>query len=53
MLFEHIQTLSIPRRQQSGVIQKMAVLLRPGGIVVATMGIRSIKALYEHDWIRI
>jgi ubiquinone/menaquinone biosynthesis C-methylase UbiE len=40
----------IPRRQQPGVIQKLAVLLRPGGIVVATMGIRSIKALFDHDW---
>lgn len=40
----------IPRRQQPGVIQKMVALLRPGGIIVATMGIRSIKALFEHDW---
>jgi ubiquinone/menaquinone biosynthesis C-methylase UbiE len=40
----------IPRRQQPGVIEKMEALLRPGGIILATMGIRSIKVLFEHDW---
>lgn len=40
----------VPRVQQPGLIQKMGVWLRPGGILIATMGIRSIKALYDHDW---
>jgi len=40
----------IPRRQQPSVIEKIGLLLRPGGIVVATMGTRSIKALIESDW---
>ena len=41
----------IPRRQQPSVIGKIGLLLRPGGIVVATMGTRSIKALIESDWL--
>ncbi len=40
----------VPRGQQPGVIQKMGEWLRPGGILIATMGIRSIKALYDYDW---
>jgi hypothetical protein len=41
----------VPRGEQPGLLAKIARWLRPGGLVVATLGARSTERGYEEDWL--
>ena len=41
----------IPREQQPRLLANIASWLRPGGLLVATMGIRASKGDVEEDWL--
>lgn len=43
--------IHVPREEQPELVQKMASWLRPGGLVVATMGVHSIESDFAEDWL--
>ena len=43
--------IHVPREEQPALLYKMASWLRPGGLLVATMGTRSVEAGFEEDWL--
>jgi SAM-dependent methyltransferase len=43
--------IHVPRQEQSKLLQAIASWLRPGGLLVTSMGIHSIKADYAEDFL--
>jgi SAM-dependent methyltransferase len=43
--------IHIPRQEQPALVQSIASWLRPGGLMVATMGANSIEAGFNDDWL--
>lgn len=43
--------IHLPREEHAGLLQRIASWLRPGGLLVATMGANSTEAGYEADWL--
>jgi cyclopropane fatty-acyl-phospholipid synthase-like methyltransferase len=43
--------IHLPREEHPGLLRRIARWLRPGGLLVATMGARSTEAGYEEDWL--
>jgi ubiquinone/menaquinone biosynthesis C-methylase UbiE len=43
--------IHVPCGEQLDLLRNMASWLRPGGLVVATMGARAIKTDFEQDWL--
>jgi SAM-dependent methyltransferase len=43
--------IHVPRQEQSKLLRDIALWLRPGGLLVATMGARSMKADYDEDFL--
>jgi SAM-dependent methyltransferase len=43
--------IHVPREEQPDLLQDIASWLRPGGLFVATMGVRSIKADFAEDYL--
>lgn len=43
--------IHLPRGEHAGLLRRIATWLRPGGLLVATMGARSTEVGYEHDWL--
>ncbi|HLZ71472.1 MAG TPA: class I SAM-dependent methyltransferase [Dehalococcoidia bacterium] len=43
--------IHLPREEHAGLLQRIASWLRPGGLLVATMGAHSTAAGYEDDWL--
>jgi SAM-dependent methyltransferase len=43
--------IHVPRQEQSKLLRDIASWLRPGGLLVATMGARSMKADYDEDFL--
>jgi len=43
--------IHVPRQEQSKLLRDIASRLRPGGLLVATMGARSMKADYDEDFL--
>ena len=45
--------IHVPRRAQPGLLDKIASWLRPGGLLVATMGARATEAGYDDEFFRV
>jgi SAM-dependent methyltransferase len=43
--------IHVPRHEQPTLVQSIASWLRPGGLLVATMGAHSVEAGFENDWL--
>ena len=43
--------IHLPREEHAGLLCRIATWLRPGGMLVATMGARSTEAGYDADWL--
>ena len=43
--------IHVPRAEHAGLLRRIAAWLRPGGILVATMGASSTEAGYDDDWL--
>ena len=43
--------IHVPRQEQAKLLRDIASWLRPGGLLVATMGTRSMKADYDEDFL--
>lgn len=43
--------IHVPRDEHAGLLRRIASWLRPGGLLVATMGAHSTEAGYEQDWL--
>jgi SAM-dependent methyltransferase len=43
--------IHLPRREQPGLLRKVATWLRPGGLLVASMGAGSVEAEVAGDWL--
>jgi 2-polyprenyl-3-methyl-5-hydroxy-6-metoxy-1,4-benzoquinol methylase len=43
--------IHVPRHEQPGLLQRITSWLRPGGLLVATMGATATKAGFEQDWL--
>jgi SAM-dependent methyltransferase len=43
--------IHLPRQEQPGLLQAIASWLRPGGLLVAALGTRSIEADFNVDWL--
>ena len=43
--------IHVPRDEHPGLLHKMATWLRPGGILLATFGTRSMKVDFEAGWL--
>jgi SAM-dependent methyltransferase len=43
--------IHVPREQHAGLLHDIATWLRPGGLLVATMGAGSTEAAVEPDWL--
>jgi len=41
----------VPREEHLALLQSIATWLRPGGLLVATMGATSLEAGYEQNWL--
>lgn len=43
--------IHVPRREHPRLLQALATWLRPGGLLVATMGASSVEAEFDEDWL--
>ncbi|HZQ34426.1 MAG TPA: class I SAM-dependent methyltransferase [Dehalococcoidia bacterium] len=43
--------IHLPRTEHAGLLRRIAAWLRPGGLLVATMGAHATEAGYEADWL--
>jgi len=43
--------IHLPRREHPRLLQALATWLRPGGLLVATMGASSVEAEFDEDWL--
>ena len=43
--------IHLPRQDQPALLRKVAAWLRPGGLLVATMGSQAVEAGLEEDWL--
>ena len=43
--------IHVPREEHRTLLQSIAAWLRPGGLLVATMGTTSLEAGYEQNWL--
>jgi SAM-dependent methyltransferase len=43
--------IHVPRAQQPALLGNIAAWLRPGGWLLATMGVHDVEAGYEEDWL--
>ena len=41
----------MPREEHAGLLRKVAAWLRPGGLLVATMGAGAVEGSVEADWL--
>ena len=42
--------IHVPRREHAALLQRIATWLRPGGLLVVTMGAKSAEADVQEDW---
>ena len=42
--------IHVPREEQSAVLQQVATWLRPGGLLIATMGTHDLPVDYDENW---
>jgi SAM-dependent methyltransferase len=43
--------IHVPRKKQGMLLQNISSWLRPGGLFIATMGIRSADTVFNRDWL--